>query len=363
MEKIKKFIDCYVPIEHCNFKCHYCYIPTLDNFNNKNRPIEYTPQFIRKALSKERWGGACMINLCAGGETLLSKDIVPITKELLEEGHYVMIVTNGSITPRFNEIAEFPSEIMKRLFFKFSFHYLELKRLNLMDIFFNNVKKMKEKGASFTIEITPNDEYIPYINEMKKVCLEEVGAIPHVTVARIENGEIPIMTKLNKEDYVKTWSVFDSQLFDFKIRIFGEKRNEFCYAGAWAYVLDIATGDLRQCYRGRTIQNIYKDINEKIKEEPIGCSCKEPHCFNGHAFLAFGVIPELESPTFAEERNRVVENDEWLKTEMNQFMKTKLKDSNTEYDEKQKRRVNRKNEQIDNIQKLKIKVKKIIRKK
>ena len=87
--------------------------PTLDNFTNKTRKIEYTPEYIRKALSIERLGGTCMINLCAGGETLLSKDIVPITKELLEEGHYVMIVTNGSITSRFNEIAEFSPQILE----------------------------------------------------------------------------------------------------------------------------------------------------------------------------------------------------------------------------------------------------------
>ena len=64
MEKIKKFIDCYIPIEHCNLKCHYCYIPTLENFENRSREIPYSPDFIRKALSKNRWGGTCMINMC-----------------------------------------------------------------------------------------------------------------------------------------------------------------------------------------------------------------------------------------------------------------------------------------------------------
>lgn len=362
MEKIKKFIDCYVPVEHCNFKCHYCYISTLNEFTNKDIPIEYTPQFIRKALSKERWGGTCMINLCAGGETLLSKDIVPIAKELLEEGHYVMIVTNGSITPRFNEIENFPIDILKRLFIKFSFHYLELKRLKLIDIFFNNVKKMKEKGISFTIEVTPNDEIIPFIDEIKELCMEQVGAIPHVTVARIENGEIPIMTKLDKEEYINTWSVFNSELFDFKIKVFGEKRKEFCYAGAWSYILNLASGEIRQCYRGRVIQNIYKNLNEKIKEEPIGCKCKEPHCFNAHAFMAFGVIPDIETPSFAKQRNRKTENGEWLNNEMNQFMQTKLKESNTEYNEEQKKKINKKNSQLENIQKVKNKIKKIIRK-
>ena len=362
MDKIKKFIDCYVPIECCNFKCHYCYIPTLEKFNHETRQISYNPKFIRKALSKERLGGTCMINLCAGGETLLSKDVVPITKELLEEGHYVMIVTNGSVTKRFEEIAEFPPEILKRLFFKFSFHYLELKRLNLMEAFFKNVKRMQKIGASITVEVTPNDEYIPYIEDIKQICIENVGAMPHVTVARIENGDIPIMTKLNKEEYINTWSSFNSELFKFKMKIFGEKRNEFCYAGAWTYRLDLASGELKQCYRGRKIQNIYKNLKEEIKEEPIGCKCKEPHCFNGHAFLAFGVIPELETTTFAEERDRLCPKGLWLEPEMKAFMETKLKDSNIEYTDKQKEKINKKNQQKENIIRLKEKVKKIIRK-
>ena len=361
MEKIKKFIDCYIPTENCNFKCSYCYISTLENFQYKTKEISKSPEFIRKALSKERLGGTCMFNLCAGGETLLSKKIVPIVEELLKEGHYVMIVTNGSLAMRFDEILKFDKELFKRLFIKFSYHYLELKRLKLLDTFFDNVKKMKNAKISFTVEITPSDDYVPYIEEMKKVCLNEVGALPHITVARIENGEIPIMTNLDKDKYLQIWKSFDSRLFDFKYKIFNEKRNEFCYAGSWSYILNMATGDLRQCYRGKVIQNIYKDISKKIKECPVGCYCPEPHCFNGHAFLSFGVIPELDAPTFAEERDRIcADGNSWLQNEMREFMKTKLKESNRELSKKEKSKVNRKNN-IDNIlKKSKRKIKKLI---
>ena len=353
MEKIKKFIDCYIPIEHCNLKCHYCYIPTLENFENRSREIPYSPDFIRKALSKNRWGGTCMINMCAGGETLLCSNITEIVKELLKEGHYIMIVTNGTITKKFEEFAKFPKELLTRLFFKFSFHYLELKRLNLMDIFFKNISLVRDAGASFTVEVTPNDEYIPYIRDIKEVCIKNVGAIPHVTVARIENGDIPIMTSLSKDEYIKIWSEFDSKLFDFKMSVWGEKRKEFCYAGAWGYVLNIENGDLKQCYRGRIIQNIYKNINSKIKEEPVGRYCPEPHCFNSHAFLAFGIIPEIRSVTFAEERNRDAVNGEWLNSDMKAFMSTKLYETNNELTENEKKKINRKNFVILRLKKIK----------
>lgn len=367
MEKIKRFIDCYIPTENCNFKCSYCYISTLDEFHHKTIEIEKSPEFIRKALSKERLGGTCMLNFCAGGETLLSKRIVPIVEELLKEGHYVMIVTNGSLSMRFDEILKFDKELFKRLFIKFSYHYLELQRLNLLDTFFDNVKKMKNANISFTVEITPSDEYVPHIEEMKRICKNAVGAIPHVTVARIENGDIPIMTNLDKEHYLKVWKSFDSKLFDFKYKIFNEKRKEFCYAGSWSYILNLASGELKQCYRGRVIQNIYENLSEDIKSKPVGCYCPEPHCFNGHAFLAFGVIPELESPTFAEERDRDCEDGtKWLQDDMREFMNTKLKDSNNELSPKEKDRINRKNRRLCFMKKIKRKIKgllKIVKKK
>ena len=81
-----------------------------------------------------------MLNFCAAGETLLSEELIPIIQELLDEGHYCMIVTNGTITPKFNQLAKFSVEQRKRLFIKFSYHYLELKRLNLLNVFFSNVK-------------------------------------------------------------------------------------------------------------------------------------------------------------------------------------------------------------------------------
>lgn len=147
MDKLKRFIDCYIPTETCNFRCSYCYIAQQRKFNNKLAKFNYPPEIIKKALSIKRLGGICLFNLCAGGETLLSEEVISAIKALLEEGHYVMVVTNGSLSKRFDEIAQFDPKLLKRLFFKFSFHYLELVRLNLMEQYFNNVKKCKKLDA------------------------------------------------------------------------------------------------------------------------------------------------------------------------------------------------------------------------
>lgn len=37
---------------------------------------------------------------------------------LLENGHYLMVVTNGTVSKRFDEIAVLPPDLLKRLFFR-----------------------------------------------------------------------------------------------------------------------------------------------------------------------------------------------------------------------------------------------------
>ena len=41
-------------------------------------------------------------------------------------------------------------------------------RLNMMDSFIGNVKKIAQSGCSYTVEVTPNDELIPHIDEVKR---------------------------------------------------------------------------------------------------------------------------------------------------------------------------------------------------
>ena len=365
MDKIKKYIEAYIPTETCNLRCHYCYIAQQRKFNNKLAKFEYEPEYIAKVLSKERLGGPCLINLCAGGETLLVQELLPIVKALLQEGHYVMIVTNGTLSVRFDEIAKFPRELLERLFFKFSFHYLELKRINKLDEFFDNINKMKQAGASFTVEVTPNDELIPYIPEIKEICMEKLGALCHITIARDDRKkEIPILSKYSFDEYKKIWGQFDSKLFEYKTTIYYKKRKEFCYGGDWMLCLNLATGETKQCYCGTSIQNIYEDINEPIKAFSIGNNCPIAHCYNGHSFIPLGCIPELDAPTYAELRNRVcLDGTEWLNEKMKSFMNTKLFESNEQYDDKKKKNINSKNIRIIRYNKVKGKIKRIIRRK
>ena len=330
MDKIRRYIECYIETETCNLRCHYCYITQLRKFNNKPVNFEYSLDTIRRALSKSRLGGVCLLNFCAGGETLLQYEVVAIMKELLSEGHYVMVVTHGLLTERLNAIAEFPPELLERLMFKFSFHYLELIRVNKIEVFFANVNKMKKAGCSFTVEITPTDELVPHIPDIKNICLDKLGVLCHVTVGRDDRTEgVDILSGYSFEEYKKTWGVFDSELFDFKMKIFYQKRNEFCYAGDWGFVVNINTGELRQCYRESILDNIYENTSKPLNFKRVGTKCRQPHCYNGHAFLTLGIIPALITPAYAEVRDRTAAGgDAWLKPRIKEFLSQKLYDNN-----------------------------------
>lgn len=345
MDKLKRFIDCYIPTETCNLRCHYCYITQQRRFNHKLFNLSKSKNIMRKALSVKRLGGICLINLCAGGETLLSNDILGVVKVLLEEGHYIMIVTNGTLSKRFDEVVSFSPHILKRLFFKFSFHYLELIRIGKLDAFFDNIKKVEAYGCSYTVEITPCDEIIPHISDIKNICFQKLGTLCHITIARDDRANgIDILSDYSFEEYKKIWGVFDSELFDFKSSIFYKKRKEFCYAGDWSFYLNLNSGSIRQCYCGKRIGNIYKNLAKPLKLEAIGHGCTLPHCYNGHVFLTLGVIPELNTTTYHQVRNRIDNTEHhWVKTKMREIMSQKLKDNNSEYDLKKKMYISCKN--------------------
>lgn len=327
---MKKFIDVYVPTEICNFSCSYCYVSQEETISKQILPIRHEPEEIRKALSKERLGGVCLLNFCGGGETLLGNDILPVIKVLLEEGHYISVVTNGTITKRFEEISKWKNELKRHLFLKFSFHYMELKKRNLLDIFFYNCNLMKREGISISLELMPHDELIPYIGEIKKVSLDKVGALPHVTVGRNNNTkQLKLLSYLSMDEYKKVWGTFHSIMFDFKMDMFGKEQRGFCYAGNWSCSLRIDTGDLFQCNGLIKIDNIYSDILRPITFRIVGNKCPHPHCWNCHSYFALGVMPTIDAPTYREIRDRVCKDGtHWLNQECREFFQQKLSDSN-----------------------------------
>lgn len=328
--KIVKFINCHVPYQNCNLKCNYCYVRQVRDFRNHEMML-HSPDFIRRALSKERLGGIAFINFCAGGETLLCEELLPIVSELVKEGHFIQIVTNGTVTKSLKKLVE--SDIdLNHIFLKFSFHYLELKRLELLERFSDNVMYMWNAGCSITLELVADDKQIPYIQEIKEFSLNKFGALPHCTVPRNDTVEtIDVLSHNTLEDLKEIWGQFNSEMFNIKMRIVNQKRHENCMAGVWSFELNLETGAIHKCVGNPYLDNIYEDLNRPIHMEKVGQNCCLPYCYNGHAYLPLGLIKEILAPTYLEIRDReTLDGKHWVSGTLKEIFSQRLYDTNAE---------------------------------
>ena len=332
MDKIKRFFECLIPVTACNLKCSYCYVIQRNNRKNTMANLKYSPERIGEALNKKRLGGICYFSICGAGETTLQIGLEDIVYNILKQGHYINITTNGTITQRLEDILKKAEKYANHLHFAFSLHYLELKRLNLLETFFDNVNMVKQKGASILIQLNLCDEYIPYLDEIEKICVEKTGAKPQIAATRKEERglqKIELYTNHTKEEYIEIGQKFESPLFEFTMKNFNVKRKEFCYAGDWSAILDLSTGIMRRCYNSYIYQDIFKKPKEKIRFLAIGNCCGSPFCMNSSHFMSLGVIPSIETPTYEKLRNR--SESAWYTETMRKFLNQKLIDNNREY--------------------------------
>lgn len=332
-ENIVRFFECLLPVTICNLKCDYCYVMQRNNRTMKKAELKFSPQHIGKCLSKERLGGTCYFSICGAGETLAQPEIVEIVNEILKQGHLVNVTTNGTITGTFKKFAKIESELLKKLHFSFSFHYLELKRLNLLETFFNNVRYVHSLGCSYMVQINLCDSYLEHIEEIKTICKKEVGAMPQVAATRKESKgltDIELFTNLSKDEYIKIGRSFDSPLFEYTMKNFNVKREEFCYAGDRSGCLNLATGALKKCYGDPFPQYIFNNSEKKIKFEPIGKNCYSRFCFNSSHFISLGVIDGLDDNiNYYNLRDR--ENAGWFNDTLRRYLSKKLSGNNVKY--------------------------------
>lgn len=328
MDQVKRFFECLLPVTVCNLECPYCYIIQENRRNMKLADLPYSPEHIARALRQERVGGTCMISICGAGETMAQKELVPIVKALLDEGHYINITTNGTLTRRFEELIAVCGEQISRVHVSFSMHYTELMKHGWVDTFFDNINRIRSAGGSVLLQLNLCDDYVPYLDEIKQISLEKVGAYPQVALTRNEET-VPfgIFTQGTEAEYYANASGFSSPLFDFTAKNFNVKRKEFCFAGDWSGVLNLQTGVLSKCYAEPGGVNIFEDVDAPIPFEAVGKHCSNYYCINSSHFMSLGVIPSLDTPTYAQLRNRP--EAKWYSPQMEAFLNSKLADSNS----------------------------------
>lgn len=328
---MKRFFECLIPVTACNLKCDYCYVIQRNNRLLKLPQFKYSPEHIKKALSKERLGGVCYFSICGAGETFVPKETLQIVKALLEEGHYVNVTNNGTFTNRLKEITTWNSDLRRRLHLSFSLHYNELIKHNILNVIFDNVRMMRDAGCSILVQINLYDGYNKYWTEIKDLCIKEVGAPPQVAATRDERySTYKFYTIGSDAEYIKRGKEMESPLWDFTIENFNKKHNhEFCYAGEWSGTLNLCTGVMTGCYGQGIVQNIFEDISKPIKFRAIGKGCLNKFCMNSSHFLSLGCIPSYDTPTYAALRDREIAK--WYTPTMRHFLSEKLYDDNIEY--------------------------------
>lgn len=316
---MKRLIGMFFPTNACNLNCSYCYInKDINQLKEINRSLED----IERAFSPARLGGICFINISSNGEPLMAEKMIDIIKCLAGMGHYLMVLTNGTLSHRFSEIVKMDNELQKRVFFKFSFHYLELKRKNLLDVFFENVNKVKLSNFSFTIELMGDDYVLKNSNEIQKLCIEKIDAKPHISIPRDERQyTLGVLSKYSFERYVNQWKNqdYDSSFFEFKAKTYGKHVDWFCYAGMRSIWVNVETGMMHQCYHTPIIQDFF-DMKKDLKWLPVGNNCCEAHCYVSHMFMPLGIVdtPDgVKRESYFNMRNRCGgDGIDWVKPSM-----------------------------------------------
>ena len=342
MDRIAHFFECLLPISICNLECEYCYLIQQNRRRMKNAKFDYSIEHMVKALSKDRLGGACYFSLCGAGETCLQEGLIELVLGLLKEGHYINITTNGTISSALHNFTLFDDKLRDKIQVAFSLHYLELKKRNMLDLFFENVNKVKNAGISIVVQMNLYDGYIEYLDEIKTICLKEVGALPQIALTRMEeNHKFHIMSNMSEKEYYAVGKKFKSPLFDVTVKNFNVKRREFCYAGDWSATINLKNGIMDACYGAGYTQNIFEKIDNPIKFEAIGHGCPNKYCVNSSHFMSLGVIPRANIPSYVDLRDR--KEAHWYNANMKEFLSQKFIDSKSEYGMVKKLQVDCKN--------------------
>ena len=298
--KIVKTITACVPGTACNFKCKYCYIGNCcDEDHRTPTKFLYSVEHMIKAFSPERLGGIADIIVIGNGETLLPPEVVPFIKGLLKQGHVVELATNLTLNDRVDELLNMSKENLSRLVMRPSFHYNELKRLNKIDDFFNNLNKFREAGSACIPFMVICNEYMPVLDEIKSLFQNKFGAMPQCT---------PTLTYEKKSDINRFGKVqtdpiitqelknlikekFNSSIFDLCCDYLNvDPKQVFCYAGKYSFTVTLDNGNVQKCHCAPPEFSMFKDLNRSLDMEAIGSNCCINTCAMQYQFIAQGLL-------------------------------------------------------------------------
>ena len=330
-DKIKYTITANVPGSLCNLRCEYCYVSNCYDEENethlKRGEYKYSLETMLNAFSPKRLGGICAIGVIGSGETLYDSIVVDFVHGLLKQGHFVTVVSNLTLDKRIDELLDFPEEYLKRLMLKGSLYWNELKRLNKVDNYFNNIKKALEKGCSAHPSLAIGDCYVEHLDEIISTSMEKLGVPPHCTPVlvydekqdMIRDGFVKTSPKCDNIFIEKIDGMFKSKVFDLCAKwVDIDPKEVFCYAGKWSFCVNIGNGNLYKCHSCPSEANFFENLEKMPKLEAIGKNCQLATCALQYDFIAQGLIPEQDDKettfsTLMKTKHEVLFNEEFVR--------------------------------------------------
>lgn len=293
MEKIVKMINGTIHTLGCTLQCEYCYLAQRGYKNDGDIfALKYPLDKVLKACSKERLGGTCFIQIIGDGETLLPKDAGPLILGLLKEGHYVQVITNGTLTERIHDLIEGAEQegVVDHLLMSFSLHFMELEKGNWLKIYADNINYVREKGVSFRISMVCSDADIEAEKRIHEYCENDLDGVALSIGSAKKYNEITgniegLWSKYEKEEYYKkVIDIFPSYNLEYIQDLDEIDNHKFCYAGSWYFQVDFTTGTYSQCLQNAgPVHNFFENIEDELLLEPVGTRCKASWCWCGWA--------------------------------------------------------------------------------
>lgn len=343
-EQINKAITVYVPGNVCNLRCSYCYVSEcLQDGHEEIGKFRYSVEHMIYAFRPERIGGRAYITVIGAGETLVPQEVVPFVKGLLRLGHVVEVVTNNTLNQRISELLEAPEEDLRRLIVKGSLHWKELKRLNKVQDYFNNIKRILKAGASSYPFLVLSEEYMQDLDEICETCVKELGELPQCT---------PCVTAETREDFLKGGSTLTSpactpefikkvdeklhsKLFNECVRFLDiDVKRVFCYAGKWSFGVGMGDGTICKCHNVVVPGNFFENIDAPYEGEAVGCECGIASCCLQYPLYGLGLIPEIKNvPTYTE---MICDRETLFSNEVKELMNIKISDNEKVFSNEEK---------------------------
>ncbi len=228
----------------CNLDCKYCFFnPAKKKGTIHGIKIDMVLKTLRET------GKTYKIYFSGGGEPFLVPNIIDACLALSGE-HYIAFNTNLISS----HIKEFSEKISpeRTIFIQAAFHYEQLKKKNLVELFLSNYQMLKDRGFNVNIVMVAYPELMSSLVEISDLFQSR----------NLSFSFIEFIGNYNGKKYPKSYTMEERKIMNLSddSRIYFQK-NKICNAGFNCAMVS-PSGSVWPCSSlGPSLGNVYNKIN------------------------------------------------------------------------------------------------------